>query len=170
MSTLGIERRRIGARESISLRGPLIVASVVVVFACFFAIGRATVGGSATSTESSSLPGASGSVAVPARLSTVPAIEFPQAPQRLVAAPTSSRPSATPAFSPAQPLAPAPSRAPRPSPQPAPSVLSAPQEAPVQQVHPAAPQPVQSTSGSSGSGAGASKPSAGGGGTFESSG
>ena len=54
MSTVGLERRRIGTGRtgaSISPRGPLILMSVAVVFACFFAIGRATDTGSATPTE-----------------------------------------------------------------------------------------------------------------------
>ncbi len=173
MSTVGIGRRRIRtgrAGPSISSRGPLILVSVAVVFICFFAIGRATGAGNATPTESSSLPVASLRVAVPVHLSAVPAIETLLPAPRLAPASSSSEPPSTPAFSLAHASAPAASTAPQPSPQPAPSIASTPQKAPAQQVHSPAPRSAPSTNGSSGGNGGASKPSPGGGGTFESSG
>ena len=173
MSTVGIDRRRIRTGRggpSISPRGPLVVVSLAVVFACFFAIGRATDAGNTASTESSSLPAASLRVAVPVRLSAVPAIETLLAAPRPAPAPSSSQPASTLALSPAHAPAPEASRAPQRLAQPAPSIASTPQEAPAQQVHSAAPPSVPSTNGSSHSEGGASKPSARGGGTFESSG
>jgi hypothetical protein len=173
MSTVGLERRRIRtgrAAAFISPRGPLVVVSVAVVFACFFAIGRATDSGSAAPTESSSLPAASLRVAIPVHLSAVPAIEALLAAPRLTPAPSSSQPPSTPAFSRARATAPAASRTQKPSLQPAPSIASTPQEAPVRQVRPAPPPSAPSTSRSTGGEGGASKRSSGGGGTFESSG
>src|SRR5439155_16413826 len=79
MSTVGIERRwdrtaRIGAR--IGLRGPLILLCAGLVFAAFFAIGRATRAGGGTRAEAAaSLPVAAVSAPVPVRLQTATPIE-----------------------------------------------------------------------------------------------
>ena len=171
VSTVGIGRRRIRSRRAgayVGRGGALIVLLVVVVFACFFEIGRATEARSTAPTESSSLPAASPRVAVLVQLSTVPAIETLRGASRPAPAPSSSQPASTPAFLSAQAPAPAVSSAHRLSPPP-PSIVSTPQEAPAQQVHSAPPPAAPSTGGSSGSKGGAAKPSSGGG-TFESSG
>src|ERR671935_935417 len=79
MSTVGLERRwdrtaRIGAR--IGLRGPLIVLCAALVFAAFFAIGRATRAGGGTHHEvPAGLSAASVSAPVPVRLQTATPIE-----------------------------------------------------------------------------------------------
>src|SRR5205085_703050 len=80
MSTIGIERRwdrtaRIGAR--IGLRGPLILLCAGLVFAAFFAIGRATRAGGGTQTEAAAgLPAASVNAPVPVQLQAASPIEI----------------------------------------------------------------------------------------------
>ncbi len=161
-------------RVRVDARGPIaIAASLCVVFACFFAIGRVTREGSASQAEASSntsdiSPGAS----IPVRLSSAAPLDngVPASrpvPVRQASQPVSTQassatvPAFTPQLSPARvPPSPAP-----PS-QPPPSIPSAP--APPQ-ASPAVESPAPK-GGSSGSGSGRSTPSSGGGGSFESSG
>jgi uncharacterized membrane protein YgcG len=170
MSTVGLERRwdrtaRIRAR--IGLRGPLILLCAGLVFASFFAIGRATrAGGGAPAEGAASLSVASVRAPVPVRLQTATPIEttlLPPPPPRK--AKPFSAPSAT---VPLQTTTPEASRAVTPSPRVSEPVAPAPAPAPVRESAPSRP----SGSGSSGGGGhhSSSGSGSGGGGTFESSG
>jgi hypothetical protein len=116
MNTARIERREIltgRGSPHIDHRGPIVVASIFAVFACFFAIGRATGAGSASRAEApSSLP-ASVSAAIPIRLSGAPPIEISSAASAHERVNRRSRSiSIRTASSPAQALAPEIPRAP----------------------------------------------------------
>jgi outer membrane biosynthesis protein TonB len=173
MNTFGIERRWSGPRgprgvpPSIGRRRSVAVAVALVavgaVFACFFAIGRATAPGSARAEAPLTLPVTSAGAAIPVQLVSAPPIDiFVPAPPP----PPTPRPRSQPASAPTTPApsqavtptvesAPAPAPQPTPTPQPEPSRPAAPAPAP------RAPAPSAPSSGGS---------SHGGGGTFESSG
>jgi type IV secretory pathway VirB10-like protein len=149
MNTFGVERRWIPTptgkpRARIGLRVPIIlVLCAGVVFACFFAIGRATHAGKKTVGESApSPPVVSVSAAVPAQLASAPAIELtlvpppppppppaksqapapaPATPRRSLEAPPASVSPTTPAPAPVRESAPAPVRESAPARTPAPS-------------------------------------------------
>jgi uncharacterized membrane protein YgcG len=170
MSTVGIERRwdrtaRLGAR--IGLRGPLILLCAGLVFAAFFAIGRATRAGGTQAEGAASLPVASVNAAVPVRLQTATPIEttlLPPPPPR----PSKARPfSVLVGSARLQTATPEASRAVTPAPRVPERVAPAPAPAPVRESTPAPP----SRGGSSGGGGHHSSSGSGsGGGTFESSG
>ena len=163
MSTVGIERRwdrtaRIGSR--IGWRGPLILLCAGLVFAIFFAIGRATRPDSAAHGEGpSGVPIASVNAPVPARLEIATPIETNLLPPPPPPPPRKAKPfSAPPASARLATATPEASRA-----APAPRVSAPPAPAPVHESAPSRP----SSGGSSG---GSRSRSGSGGGTFESSG
>ena len=169
MSTVGIDRRwdrtaRIGAR--IGLRGPVVLVCAGLVFAGFFAIGRATrAGGGARVEGFTGLRAVSVSAPVPVRLQTatpVAATLVRPPPPR----PREAKPFATPGTSaPLQATAPEALRAVAPTPRISEPVAPAP--APVRESAP----PQRSGGSSSGGGSHHSSSGSGsGGGTFESSG
>jgi hypothetical protein len=187
---IDIETDRLGptaeAPSRIDPRLPLVAALLCLVFACFFLIGRATRTGSDVRSEAAStLPVASVSAAIPARLSDVQPIYLatpaapasPPAPPRSAPAPERVAPAPTTASAPAPVSAPAPSApapsapapsgpapsAPAPAPEPTPSFSPAPSEAP-------RPAPAPPSSGGSSGGGGGPTPSTGNGGSFDSSG
>jgi len=172
MSTVGIERRwdrtaRIGSRigSRIGWRGPLILLGAGLVFAIFFAIGRATRPDSAAHGEgASSLPVASVSATVPARLEIATPIETNLLPPPPPPPPRKAKPFSAPTASARLATAtPEASRAAAPAPRV--SAPPAPAPAPVHESAPPRPSSGGSSGGShSGSGSGS------GGGTFESSG
>ena len=167
MSTVGIERRwdrtaRIRAR--VGLRGPLILLSAGLVFAAFFAIGRATrASGGAHAEGAASVPVASVSAPVPVRLQTATPIETallaPPPPRPRKAKPFSV-PSASARLQTTTPEA---SRAVTPAPRVSEPVAPAP-------VHESAPSRPSGGGSSGGGGHHSSSGSGSGGGTFESSG
>jgi len=172
MSTVGIERRwdrtaRIGSRigSRIGWRGPLILLCAGLVFAIFFAIGRATRPDSAAHGEGpSGLPIASVSAPVPARLEIATPIETNLLPPPPPPPPRKAKPFSAPTASARLATAtPEASRAAAPAPRV--SAPPAPAPAPVRESAPPRPSSGGSSGGShSGSGSGS------GGGTFESSG
>jgi len=161
MNTVGLERRWIrssmlGAR--FGLRGPLVVLSTCLVFACSFAISRTLhVSAAARGEQPLSLPVASVSAAIPASLRGVPQIASTLQPP----APASAKPSqgsgAATSLAPSLPEAPAPAAT-----APSPSSAPAPEPAPSAPAHSESPAP--SHPSSSGGGHTSS------GGSFESSG
>lgn len=188
MNTVRIERpwlQEDAGRRRLEIPRPMIVvASACAVFACFFAIGRATDTGSVSTVES--LPIASVSAPVPASLSTAPPLALasvtaghaqpsPQRqssssitaspPRQALAADVSRASLSSPSPAPAASQPAAETQAPPSAPTSAPTVSSSPAQAPASHPSPA-PAP---TSGSSGGGGGSS-PSASGGGSFDSSG
>ena len=171
MSTVGIDRRwdrtvRIGAR--IGLRGPVILLCVGLVFASFFAIGRATrAGGGAHAEGPTSLPAAAVNAPVPVHLQTATPIEttlVPPPPPR----PRKAKPFTAPGTSaPLQTTTPEASRAVAPTPRVSEPVAPVAAPAPVRESAPSR----QSGGGSAGGGSHHSSSGSGsGGGTFESSG
>src|SRR2546429_3041289 len=166
MSTVGIERRwdrtaRIGSR--IGWRGPLILLCAGLVFAIFFAIGRATRPDSAAHGEGPSrLPVAAVSAPVPADLEIATPIETTLLPPPPPPPPHKAKPfSAPPASARLATATPEASRAAAPAPRV--SAPPAPAPAPVHESAPSRPSGGGSSGGGhSGSGSG--------GGTFESSG
>jgi outer membrane biosynthesis protein TonB len=176
MNTVRVERRLIGShRTRMDVRGLLVVASMIAVFACAFAAGRATTAGPVSHVEdTSSVPAAAAAGAViPVRLSTAPPLQLappppkakPKPPVRHSVPAVSIRPVAPPEAAhaeaaqpepapatpaPAQPAAPV-AREPAPTPAPAPTPTPTPT--------PAAKQPSAPSTGAPA-----------GGGSFESSG
>ena len=171
VSTMHFDTRALRARRATARIDPRLVALVagmLIVFACCYAIGRATATGGSRVGEASGLQAASFSGAVPIQLSSAPPIAIPTVVrvQRHANVPTPAVVPIRTAPAPAHKLAPAVSDVPAPLPQatqPAPpKVDSAPQTPP-------ASGPPTSTGGSKGEGGG-SKPSTSGGGSFDSSG
>jgi uncharacterized membrane protein YgcG len=168
MSTVGFETRAIRARKvtaRIYPGLPLLVAAMLAVFACFFAVGRATDTSSPRTEALSSLPTAFHSTAIPIHLGSAVPIAISSVVSTHHRSARRNQSISTPAVSaPAQavvhdvPVAPL-----RPSVQP----VSPPAEQAPPSPASASPPP---TGGSSGSGGGHSKPSASGGGSFDSSG
>jgi hypothetical protein len=167
MSTAGFETRAIRARKvtaRIYPGLPMLVAAMLAVFACFFAIGRATGTSSPRAEALSSLPTAYHSTAIPIHLSSALPIT--------ISSVVSTRRSAKRTQSISTPAVSAPAQA------VAHEVPVAPQRPSVQPVSPPAeqapPSPASAspppTGGSPGSEGGHSKPSASGGGSFDSSG
>ena len=170
MSTVGFETRairalRITARIDPGL--PVLVAAMLAVFACFFAVGRATEPGSSRAEALSSLPTAFHSAASPIHLSSAVPIEISLAASAQHRSTGRSQPISTPtASAPAQTLAPEVPRAPlhsSPSVQPVspPSEKAPPSPASV------SPPPTSESSRGAGN---HSRPSSNGGGSFDSSG
>jgi hypothetical protein len=160
------------ARPRIDRRLPIAVATLCAVFACFFAIGRATDTASRSRAEASStLPVASAGAAIPRRLSDTSPIEiFASAPRprkrstpvRAASLPGSSiRAVSGPAQAASTEVASPPSVPVAPS-QPTRSFSPEPAQS--------SPAPVGGSNGSSGSGSGSSRHSSSGGGSFDSSG
>jgi hypothetical protein len=170
MNTVGFETRAIRARRAaarIDPGLPMLVAAVLAVFACFFAIGRATGAGSPRAEAPSSLPTAFHSAASPIHLGSAVPIEISLAASAHHRSSRRSQPISTPtASAPAQALAPEVPRAPlhsSPSVQP----VSPPSEkAPPSPVSVSPPPTSESSRGAGNH----SRPSASGGGSFESSG
>jgi outer membrane biosynthesis protein TonB len=174
MNTFGIERRWsgpsgtppwIGRRRSLTMAVALV--TVGVVFACFFAIGRATAPSSARAETPVGLPVASVGAAIPVQLVSASPIDI------FVPAPPPPRPTPKPRSQPASvPTTAAPVQTVTPSaPAPTPQATPTPQPAPVHQTAPSAPAPSapqRSAPSTPSSGSGGSSHS--GGGTFESSG
>ena len=183
MNTVRVERRWIreaSGRPRPEMRGPIIVAaSLCIVFACFFALGRVTHPGRVLRVEAApSLPVASVSAEIPVRLSSAPPLDVAPVPPAGGAA-QGSRPAPT-APAPAQSEA---FRAPLGLAQTAPAVSSAQvheQSAPVTnsassaptESHsaPSQPAPAAPPASSGGGASSHSAPSSGSGGLFDSSG
>jgi uncharacterized membrane protein YgcG len=182
MNTFGVSRQRYpagGTSFGLDRRWMLAGAALIVVFACFFAIGRATAG-SSRSEPTVALPVADVPAAVPVGLGAASAIDLasatrvvhhphPAAPAPEVAAPAAPlthEVSRAPLISHSAP-APAPAPAPRPAPAPAPAPVESHAPAPVE-TH-SAPAPSHSSGGGGGSSSGGGGSSSGGG-SFESSG
>jgi uncharacterized membrane protein YgcG len=175
MSTVGFETRAIRARKvtaRIYPGLPLLVAAMLAVFACFFAVGRATDTSSPRTEALSSLPTAFHSTAIPIHLGSALPIAISSVVSthhrstrrnQSISAPAVSAPAQTVVHD--VPVAP-----PRPSVQPvSPPAEQAPPSPASASPAPASASP-PSTGGSSGSEGGHSKPSASGGGSFDSSG
>lgn len=170
MNTVRFEPHAIRARSAsprIDPRLRMLVAGMIVVFACFFAVGRATDTSSPRAEALSSLTTTFSSVAIPLHLSGAPPIEISIAVRAHARATGRSRPipietASAPAQAAAHEVSPAPLRS-SPSAQP---VSPQPEKVSPSPAHVSPP----STNGSSGSGGGHSKPSATGGGSFDSSG
>ena len=175
MNTVRVERRWIpesARRPHLETRGPIIVAaSLCAVFACFFALGRATHPGRVLRVEAApSLPVASVSAPIPVRLSSVLPLDVAPVPViRRAPAPRAPAPAQSEVF-----------RAPVGLSQSAPAVSSAPageQTAPATNSAASAPAPAETHSAPSQPAPAAappasshSAPSTGGGGLFDSSG
>jgi hypothetical protein len=171
MNAMRFEVRAIRARRREAARIdpllPIFVVAVLAVFGCFYEVGRATDAGSARTEPLASLPTSFHSAATAIRLSDAPPIGIPAAVSPHAKGRTSSEPILVQTSTvPAQAVTHEVSRTPLHLPQPAGVVSPAPAEtAPA----PASPAP-PSTNGSSGNEGSGSKPSSGGGGSFDSSG
>jgi rare lipoprotein A len=156
MNTVRVERRLMRAgRARARLDGRVLIglACMCAVFACAYALGRASSGATAPRAEAlSSIPVTPVSAAIPVHLSTAPPLEQeappppPPKPKTKPAAPAATTPApvlATPAPAPqtAAPEVSAPVS--RPAPAPAPKAAPAPKPAPK-----AAPAPAKTPSGS----------------------
>lgn len=191
MSVLGLERRvdPYRARTRIGRRGYAALALMAAVFACFFAIGRATgAGGSSAAQTQPSLPVASASAAIPEHLGSTAPIDVgvlapPPAPARATGSSSShaAAAAAPAAVNPPRrlvsdaPVVRAPTPVTAPAPVPAPVRVAAPVHTPApvgaptpQRLAPVNQAPAPSRRSSAP--ATHSAPSEGGGGSFDSSG
>jgi len=169
MSTVGFETRAIRARKvtaRIDPGLPVLVAAMLAVFACFFAVGRATEPGRSRAEAPSSLPTAFHSAASPIHLSSAVPIEISLASVHHRST-GRSQPISTPtASAPAQELTPEVPRAPLHSSSSVQPVSPPSEKAPPS---PASVSPPPTSESSRGAG-NHSRPSSNGGGSFDSSG